>query len=245
MFSAQHQAEFRLKLQNEFSRRCRVNERYSLRALAKQAGLDPSTLSQILAGKRKVSERMIERILQKLDLDVNVPPSTDNYYLLQQDAFNVIADWFHLAILDLTLLSNFNSNPIWIARKLGITQLEAKTAVARLIRIGMLEENRGVLSKSKAKFTNYREGTTSAAHKEYQRQIIQKALHALENCRAELKDITSMTIAASVEKLPAAKEKIKRFRRQLCHFLEDGKKDSVYHLAIQLYPVTEMEKEEK
>jgi uncharacterized protein (TIGR02147 family) len=242
MFSSKElQSDFRLRLQHEFSRRCRSNEQYSLRAFARQTGLDPSTLSQILAGKRKISEKMIHRISEEIGLDTSHSVTKDDYAFLQQDAFNVISDWYHFAILDLTLLSNFKNDPIWIAKKLGITKLEVKAALARLIRLGMLEEKNGVVSKSSAQFTNYQEGITSAAHKEYQRQVVKKALHAIDHCRSDHKDITSMTIVTSIEKLVSAKLKIKKFRRQLCQYLEDGKKEAVFHLAVQLYPVTEIE----
>lgn len=181
------------------------------------------------------------RINRELGISAGASLVADDYFLLRQDAFTAISDWYHFAILDLTLLSGFRSDTSWIARKLGITHLEAKTAVERLIRLGMLEKRRGVLAKAKVLFTNYQEGITSAAHKEYQRQVVKKALYAIDNCPADHKDITSMTIAASLEKLPAAKAKIKKFRRQLCDFLEEGEKDVVYHLAVQLYPVSEIE----
>lgn len=234
--------EFRLQLQQEFSRRLRVNANYSIRSFANHIEINSSTLSQILAGKRKLSAELIDRISQKAGIArPDIQLSDENFSLVQQDLFAVISDWYHYAILDLVLLPKFKREATWISRKLGITVYEAKTAVERLLRVGLLREVDGKLQKSEVYYSNYSEGVTSSAHKEYQRKVIEMALKAVDNCPAERKDITSMTIAADSSKLPEAKERLKKFRRELCAFLEDGEKDSVYHLGLQLYPVTTLE----
>lgn len=240
----EQQLDFKIWLQDEFSRRCRTNASYSLRAFAKQLDFDSSTLSQILSGKRKITDKVMQKITNK----IGHPPShltseTENskYMLLSMDAFTVISDWHHYAIMDLTLVKTFKSDHVWIAQQLQISPLEAKLAIERLLRLGMLVKKNGKLKLSKITNTNYIEGQTSSAHKEYQRQIITKALHAIDNCPQEKKDITSMVIAANSKKIKEAKEKVKKFRRELCKFLEDGEKDSVYQLAVQLYPLTKLE----
>lgn len=234
--------EFRLRLREEFSRRMRVNDRYSIRAFARHLGLDSSTISQIFSGKRSISDTKIHSICRKLGLDVTSSERFENEYsTLALDTFAVISDWYHFAILDLTLLKTFRSDLNWIANRLGLTAFETAAAVDRLKRIGMLVEKKGKLYKAQGFYTNYSEGSTSAALKEYQRQVIKKSLQAVDNCPQERKDITSMTIAADSKKLKKAKEKIKKFRRDLCAFLERGESDSVYHLALQLYPVTDVE----
>ena len=48
-----------------------------------------------------------------------------------------------------------------------------------------------------------------------------------------------MTMAINKEKLPEAKERIKKFRRELSQFLNEGETNNeVYNLSISLYPVT-------
>jgi transcriptional regulator with XRE-family HTH domain len=234
--------EFRLKLQDEFSRRLRSHERYSIRAFASYLELDSSLLSRILSGKKQVSEVKMNAISEKLGIESPASRNSDaEFSSLSLDLFAMVSDWYHYAILDLTMLKSFKPEPKWIAQKLGIQPHEAMSAVERLKRLGMLKIQGNKLVKGESFYTNYSEGQTSAALKEYQRQIIKKALLAIDNCPRERKDITSITIAANSRKLDLAKVKIKEFRRELCAFLEDGEKDSVYHLALQLYPVTELE----
>jgi uncharacterized protein (TIGR02147 family) len=166
------------------------------------------------------------------------------FSVVKADIFAAISDWYHYAILDLTLLKGFKGDPSWIAAKLNISVNEAKFAIERLKRLEMLVEKNGKLEKAKGFYSNFEDGETSSAHKEYQRQVISKALLAVDNCPQEKKDITSITIAANSRKIKEVKEKIKKFRREICRYMEDGNGDSIYHLTIQLYPVTNFENNE-
>lgn len=162
----------------------------------------------------------------------------ENYLQLKLDTFAIISDWYHYAILELTFVPNFKADSKWISRKLSITVEEAKTAVERLQRLGLLIEENGSLIKSSRGLTNQSEVDTSVAHRELQRQIINKALDAIDNCPADLKGITSMTMAIDMNKLPEARQLVRQFRRKMCALLEDGEQNQVYNLAIQLYPIT-------
>jgi uncharacterized protein (TIGR02147 family) len=243
-------ADFHIWLQNEFVERSRKNPKFSLRAFAKRLDIDPSTVSQLLSGKRRATPRVIAKICDQL----STPPKTRSHLMegsksrrtagptfsqLTMDAFAVIADWYHYAILELTFTKGFQSSPAWIAKKLKINPLEVKLAIERLKRLELLEETEGRLRKTKAFLTNGPDGATAPALKELQRQVLQKALEAIDCVAQEDKDITSMTMAIDPSLLPEARKRIRNFRRELCVFLEQGQRKRVYHLGLQLYPVSE------
>jgi transcriptional regulator with XRE-family HTH domain len=239
---------FRLWLQKQFSERCKKNSRYSLRAFAKNLELDPSTLSQVLSGKRKLSKKNTLNICKKLSattkelqmfglLENKVIESTD-YHQINIDTFSIISEWYHYAILELTYVSGFKTEPKWIAQNLFITAEEARSAIERLIRMGLLLEENGSLIKASKQLTNYGIINTSAAHKELQKHIISKALNAVDECSQKEKDITSMTMAIDTKNLDKAKKLIQKFRRDLCELLEEGNQEQVYNLGIQLYPIS-------
>jgi transcriptional regulator with XRE-family HTH domain len=244
--------DFRQWLQREFMSRCKKNPKYSLRAFANLLNKDSSTLSQILAGKRRVSKKLAEKICDKLNPSPNQrdavlknfnlkdgqsqdPPS---YQQIMLDAFTIISDWYHYAILELTFTEGFQNNCNWIGRKLNIPAVEVKAAIERLKRLGLLDETKGKLTKTKKFITNYDVGVTSPALKELQREILKMALDSIDNIPQEEKDLTSMTMAIDVSKIDEARRLITKFRRNLCQFLEDGKRTRVYHLGVQLYPVS-------
>jgi transcriptional regulator with XRE-family HTH domain len=241
---------FRQWLQKEFTDKCRNNPRYSLRSFSRLLETDPSSVSQILAGKRRVSTKAIQKICDRLSMPPEIyqrllegepAPNavrTGAIHQLSADAFAVIADWYHYAILELTMSVGFKSDPRWIAHKLSITPAEATIAVERLLRLDLLKRQRGRLVKSDDTLTNYREGVTAPALREFQRQVLQKALQAIDFTLPEEKDITSMTMAVNVELLPEARKRIKAFRRELCDFLMQGPRTKIYNLGVQLYPVS-------
>lgn len=250
---------FRLWLQKEFTDRCRRNGRYSLRAFAKLLQMEPSSVSQILSGKRIASQKVVSQICARLSvapeqaqafqqeilkrkkrIDTAELASHD-YFQVNADIFAVIADWYHYAILELTFVREFKSNPKWIATKLGISATEATLAIERLKRLGLIEEKNKKLVKTTAHLTNGPDGFTAPALRELQRQLLQKAIDAIDECAPEEKDITSMTMAIDPLKLPEARAKIRNFRRELCGFLEtSGHQTRVYNLGVQLFPLSKL-----
>ncbi len=238
---------FRSWLRAQFTRRCQRNRAYSLRAFARDLEMDPSSLSQILAGKRRPSRKAMLAIGQRLEatveqLDSFGTNSPDDFRTLALDAFTIVADWYHFAILELTYTASFRYDGPTVARQFGITETEASEALERLVRVGLLAQNPdGTWGKSTRFLTLFTPGQTSPALKELQRQVISLALRAVDTVPQEEKDITSMTMAIDVDRLPEARQLITKFRRDLSAFLEDGEQTRVYHLGIQLYPVSQNE----
>jgi plasmid maintenance system antidote protein VapI len=256
-FSKTKTRDFRLFLQSELVRRCEANEKYSLRAYARSLRIAPSALSAILNGKRPVTHKMKLRLglslgLSPQDLGHFQESKTQGHTLkfqqLALDTYAVISDWYHYAILELTHLKNFRTDPKWIAKSLGITTSEVNIAVERLQRVGLLKiENDSWLDTTPdGHATNIQGDLTSAASRKLQRQILEKSIRALDDIPIAKRDHTSMTMAINPEDLPEAKEKITRFRRELCAFFEKrGRPTQVYQLAVSLYPVTQIDEGEK
>ncbi|RYZ86924.1 MAG: TIGR02147 family protein [Proteobacteria bacterium] len=245
--------KFRLWLQKQFTDRCQKNSRYSLRAFAGSLGLDASTVSQILAGKRAPSKKALTSICEKLsatprDLKLlgvlSVQEGSDDFYQLSVDTFSVLADWYHFAILELTYVSGFKAEPKWVAQQLNISALEAKTALERLHRLHLLGNIAGKVKKTQESVTNHTGVNTSVARKTLQKQVIAKALVAVDETPQDEKDISSITMAIDPKNLDKAREMIKKFRRELCLQLEEGEQSRVYNLAVQLYPISKTLKAE-
>lgn len=239
---------FRYWLQRQLTERCKKNPLYSLRSFAKFLAMDPSSLSQILSGKRSLSKKTILAISTRLTitpedwLSLGFASSGDadlaNYFQVNLDTFAVISDWYHYAILELTFVEGFSAEPAWISKKLSISTSEATLAVERLLRLGLLANAGESLVKTEKLITNRANVNTSDAHRELQRQVIAKALDAIDDCEPFQKDITSMTMAIDPKKLDQARELTRRYRREMCALLEEGTQTEVYNLTIQLYPVT-------
>ncbi len=249
--------DYRLWLCDEFTARCKRNPSYSIRSFSNLLKIDSSSLSKILSGSRKLSPKKLSSYIDIIGADPkkreallryasikskknnHIEPAVDaEYRQMTIDAFEVISEWYHYAILELTYVKNFKSLPSWIASKLGVSTDEVKIAIERLTRLGLLKIINGKYVKSENFTTNFSEGVTSNAHKIFQKKVLEQALDAIDAIPAEEKDITSITMAIDEKKLSDAKKLIKKFRRDLCEFMEDGDQTKVYNLAIQLYPIT-------
>ena len=249
--------DYKIWLQSELMRRCHDNPKYSLRAFSASLKLSPSFLSKVLSGKRSLTLKTANKILPSLDLSPQEKESflhlvfedrqtstsspkqgqVEDYTLLTMDAFSIISDWYHYAITELTSLEDFENDPRWISKKLGISVIETKMALQRLKRLRILNEKNGELIKSSESLTTTTD-ISSTALKKFHQQPLEMALRSLREDDVLERDFTSMTMAINENKLPFAKKRIKNFRRALCKQLSKGKKTRVYNLCIQLYPLS-------
>lgn len=231
------------------------NPGFSLRSFAKRLRVTPAELSLILNGKRRVTRKMALKLSDRLALDparaekllASLPtrlprrkastPSVLKYIQLSSDEFNVIADWYHLAILSLAETQGFVSEAEWIARRLGIRLREAESAVQTLLRLGMLEERAGAWVASGKEFRSTYDVPDSSVRKNHA-QGLELARAALDEVPVELRDFGASIIAADPDLLPAAKQRLRELRREIVELLESGQKKEVYRLSVQLIPLS-------
>lgn len=242
---------FRQHLREELVGRCQKNPRYSQRAFARFLSVDHSTLAKLLNGKRPLGKKAVVRLGTKLGmspleiegyLSTQTPAETepDKYQQLADDTFQIIADWQHFAILELMRVQGFNGQPKWIGARLGISVAEVNEALIRLERAKMIKKSQKKwFLMTDRKLTSLNPGTTSLAHRRLQRQILEKAITALEETAIELRNQSSVTMAISTTLLPEAVKRIATFRRDLAQFLSRSKScDEVYLLNVSLFPIT-------
>ena len=257
---------YQICLKNELSSRLRSNPRYSLRAFAKSLDLDPSILSRILNGHKRPTPDLSNKILSKLGLNpkeaknfllsmaeayeedgVKRKKSEVKEILkrprgkmperdLGPEVFRYISDWYHYAILQLLQEDHFKYDTRWIARELGILEMEAKLAIDRMIELEMIAIQNGKLVRTAERLTTGDLSITTSALRKRIKQITEKSLHSLENDSIELRNHTTMTMAIDPEQIPLAKEMIQDFMDQLSSVLQTKKKN-VYELQINLFPL--------
>lgn len=247
---------FKSLLQEELIERCRRNPRYSLRSFAKTLDVSPAALSDMLKGKRAITERSVEKFGFALGLSLKeiekFKKQTDgasengkvDFAQITLDQYALISDWYHYAILELIKIDDFNREIGKIAKALTITKSEANIAIERLERLGLIETKKEKINDTSNGFsTNISGNLTSQASKQLQKQILQQSIEALQHVPIELRNHTSMTMAIDPDLMPEAIERIKKFRRELNTFLESkSKPKEVYQLSISLFPISQVSK---
>jgi uncharacterized protein (TIGR02147 family) len=257
--------DYREYLKDELSQRVHLNPQYSLRAFARDVKISPQVLSSVMNGKKNISSEVAIELARKLnfsaeelsyfhDLVELAQAKTENlkdvikyrltkyednqnYRTVQEDVFKVIADWHHYAILELSLTDDFKSDPAWIAQRLGIPPIEVKAALKRLLSLEMLEQVRGELRKTVVNITSSHD-VPSAAVRKMTGQLLTKAATALEDQSVAERDVGTITMAIDPKKLPEAKKRIRKFRRDLCQYLESGDRTEVFAFCTQLFALS-------
>ncbi len=243
---------FRLRLQSELAERCASNPQYSLRSFALHLGIDHSTLSQLLRGKRRLTEAAIQKLGSALKLGSDelesyladhrrwpvADPLVDEATRLTRDAAEMIADWYHYAILELTRLESFRADSSWVARVLGISTDEVNIALVRLCHLGLLSmEGDRWVDRSQGLVVSMEDFTQAAIDRLWS-QVRELALASIRD-PARIHEHHSTTLAVDSKRLPEITEKIARFRSELLELLQhDRAHDDVYRLEINLFPIT-------
>lgn len=241
---------------------------YSLRALARDLDVSPAYVSTILSGKKALPEQRLKDFIRVLDLDdiailqlknALFPESIkdakmgenqlgrddidffNKYKPLDKKKYEILNDWYNIAILDLTTCENFESRPEWIAKKLRITQLEVEIAIENLKRHNLLCEKDGKLQKVELKL-RFPTKISQTVIRKFHKQMIKKAYDELD---AKTKDddfanrlILGSTFAVNSTKMDLLKEKIQNALFEVSSTASDGPCQSVYQLNIQFFPLS-------
>lgn len=238
---------FRQTLKEELLKRQKKNPKYSIRAFAKQLEVDSSTLSQILSGKRTLTDNMSNAFGKRLKFSAAKIRSIKkgssrykNFEKMEADAFEVISEWYYYAILELTQCENFRGSPLWISRVLALPLNQTLEAIKRLQRLNYLEITPdGKWIDRLGNMNNLGNEKKAKAFTEHQRQVLTKAIEALEKVPYEERVQTSLTFAVSKERALEAKGMILDFLEELNEFLRSGEtKDEVFNVSVSLYPVS-------
>jgi len=243
------------------------NPSYSLRAMARDLSISPSFLSLLLNGKRRLSfkqaiefckllkcdEDKSERLLKATALESSSDSDSrnylaaslansadnpqDNFYVLELDRFKFLSEWYHIAILDLTLVEGFKTDNNWIANQLQITTEQVTQAVLRLERLGLLEIKNKKWIKTNVKIAI---PTTKSekAIREFHKQMMDQAKVAIDregqNEFLE-REISGITMAINAARINEAKKRIQKFQRELFNYLTEGESTELYQLNLQFF----------
>jgi len=241
-------------LNQELASRKARNSSYSMRAFARDLGIGSTSLSDVLAEKRKLSAKNIDKIAERLTLspmekdmllqEINGRTRKNEkekqHLELQEDAFRLISDWYYLAILNLAKLPDHQADSLWVAKRLGIRPSEAKLALERLIRMELLsiEDNKLIRTEYPLKTTD---GVASFAIKKHHRDKLKLAEESLEKDDVSLRNFQSLTVALDPETIPEAHDILTKALKKIGKLLDGKNAKEVYTVNYQLFPLTKRE----
>lgn len=241
------------------------NPSFSIRALAKKLGLQPSATNEILKGERRISHKIAEKIADRLLLDPTermnllkdfpekLPrkskykegKATDlNQMKLSTQQFELISDWSHYAILNLIETRNFKQRPEEIAERLGLTVKKVEECLETLLKLNLVQYEDGILRRT-FKQTNTTDDVLNVSLQKMHITDMETAKEKLSEVDVKLRDFTSYTLAFDINLLPKVKELIRKFQDDVDELMADANPTEVYKMNTYIYPLTKLDKKKQ
>lgn len=251
----------------EFGNAQARNPNFSQRAFAKRLGLSSGATSNLLNGKRKISKKMAEQLIERLALDPiekeslleSFPPKTKESHSKEEktgakklikpvkrsksekklslDQFEIVANPLHFTLLSLLELKGLKPTLENLAQKLKKPIKEVQIALDRLERLDLIKRVGNKLIVTGEELASPDEVVSSAIKKHHVLSM-EEAKESLLRDPLEKRDFTSQTLAISPDKLDEAKALIRNFGEQLAELLDEGEKEEVYKINVQFFPIT-------
>jgi uncharacterized protein (TIGR02147 family) len=229
---------------------------YSLRRFSRKLGVPSPVLSQVLNGRRTVTRQLAEKLLMPLPITAekkhalihSLPERRSRKSKTSQEPglilnrielsfaeFQVVADWWHFAIL--AFLDSSPSGLKNLAERFGLPVTKIRKAIKNLVQLGLVEQRSGVFHSTGKKFTTSTD-IPSAFIRANHIQGLDLARKVITDVPVELRDFSSMTVSCDLDQINEIKKRIETFRRSLSSFMESTRGKSVCRLQIQLFPLT-------
>ena len=166
--------------------------------------------------------------------------------LITSDQYEYFSKWYHPAVRELIRCSDFQGEPRWIAKRLfpSISVREVKESIKLLERLGLIKkDSSGQYAQTERAVSTERE-FLSMVGRNFHREMAGRAVETLDTVSLDRRDFSGITFGFPKSKVEELKQKLAEFRKELTSTLGslEDEVDEVYHLNIQLFPLTKKEK---
>jgi len=145
--------------------------------------------------------------------------------------------WFVIAVLEAVGTSWMQKPLNERAAAFGITPSQLKEALGFLEDLSLIKKD-GTQYVKRDRATETPPELQSVHARNYHRQMIYKALQAIDTLGREERQVEGLTISLSEEKYREVREKISKFRRELnAEYSDDPSPDKVYQINFQSFPL--------
>lgn len=233
---------------------------------------NPSMISSVMKGERRLQTDLCEKIGKNLKLSIPEqkyfkilvlqknakndeeravysemlikarPSSALVKRDVDLDAFRFISDWYHVAILEMLELKDFQYDYDYIANRLGkgLTKELVKIAIERLIRLGLVEEAklRKILRRTNGNIV-VDKNIPSEIIRNHHAQFLDLAKASITNQSFEERDIRGSTLAIRKEDFKTIQEILRKAHSDIIALSCDKNGNDVYHFSTQFFKLTE------
>lgn len=192
--------------------------------------------------RSKTSRQSAKNKLKKIQTEFLLNSSID----LDTEDYEILREWYNIAILELMELETFESNYSWIAKELEITELQVKMAIEKLLELKLIEFKNNKYIKTQ-KILKIDKNVPSSLMKDYYDQLLSKAKRSIYFQSRDERHLNSVTVSLDEEDFELLRDEIENFRSKFNLMAEElssrkGKKrSSVYCLTTQFFRINKKE----
>ncbi len=257
-------------LENSYKLLNSQNPAFSLNSFARFLSLSPSQLNEVLSGKcglspekalkitKKLpiskgdsdlfvlsakashSRRKADRLSAKKELDALLNSDT---YQITNESFNLIANWYNMAVLELTAFKDFSFTSKWISKTLKITDRQAKESIQCMKTLNLFKKIKGKFIRQEG-FIESVHDTPNSAIKNYHIQMLNKAKVSLEKDDVKLREFNSGMFCINENDYEMLKTDVREFMQNTIKKYSNrrNEKTELVALSAQMFPVTQIKK---
>lgn len=256
-------------LKDSISEKKRVHSDFSLRKFSKQIEFGSHAyLIMILKGRRQLTLKQVPALAQGFDLTaeeriyfqtlvqleqakseeekdlirlwLNDLNPKKEYRILEAEHYHLIADWVHMAILTLAKIEGAQITAENVHRLIGakLTVPVIRTAIERLLDLGLLKEENG---KHIPTFhcVRTKDDVSNKGAREYHRQVSKLAAEAVTEQDPSIREFQAFSLTVPKDKIPLAKDMIRKFRHQMVQIMESEPGYEVYQCNLQFFKLAD------
>ncbi|MEQ1878334.1 MAG: TIGR02147 family protein [Bdellovibrionia bacterium] len=234
---------------------------FSMRAVAREAGLASGYLPMVIAGKRNISADVLERLLPRLHLTVNQQSyfkvlsqmtdsqSQDNsadalqkaqrfhdfqkYRSRESEVYRYMTKWYYVTIREMVALPEFRPDPKWIQSRLAyyIPTSEVAKALEFLIDNSFIEVKKDGTCRLTEKDISCEGSVFSVALGQYHREMLGKVAPAIDQFPSKFRNISGLTLPLSKAGFEKVKTVLARAMEELEAIAADEKNPDAIYHA--------------
>jgi len=162
-------------------------------------------------------------------------------YPLKSAESDYYSKWYFIPVRELVASDYFQDDANWIAKQLQpeITPAQASRALHELEALGLIQpDENGRLRQSESAVHSGNE-VLSTLISQYHREMLRLAAESMDRFHNLDREISAVTLFLSEENFSKLKEKVQKFRDDLCtEFGSESSPEKIYQIGLQVFPLT-------
>ncbi|MGE3760438.1 MAG: TIGR02147 family protein [Pseudobdellovibrionaceae bacterium] len=238
---------------------------------------NPSFVSQVLKGKRRLKIELAKKFAgslkltgpakkyfevlvllknskemdeKKIYLEILESLRPENTYpsrSLNIEDFRLIADWHHIAFMEMLGLKDFQNHPEWVFERLGrsVSIPDIKKAIQRLHKLKLIQiSSDGKITRTKQAALILENNLPSEAVRYFHKQMLEKVVTVIETQLPSERDLRGTTLSFEMKDYERVQAIIKKAHQDINNLSANGQGEEIMHFSTQFFKLTKKRKED-